>query len=173
MRIPDYPRHQSGMRRDPVLPGQESVWDYPRPPKLESSARHVEVRFAGETIADTHSAYRVLETSHPPSWYIPPSDIRKEFLQPESKGSHCEWKGAAHYWSISVGNQTLQNVAWSYPRPTAPFAAIANYVALYPGTLECFVDGERVKAQPGGFYGGWITKDVAGPFKGAPGTWGW
>ena len=161
------------MRRDPVLKGQESVWDYPRPPKLERSTRHVEVKFDGQPIADTHGAYRVLETSHPPAWYLPPTDIRKEFLRAESKASHCEWKGAAQYWSVQVGARVAQNAAWSYAQPTANFAAIAEYVAFYPGELECFVDGERVQPQPGGFYGGWITPDVAGPFKGIPGSWGW
>lgn len=161
------------MERDPVLPGQESVWDYPRPPRLEKSSRHIEVRLAGELIADTHQAYRVLETSHPPVWYIPAQDIQLKFLRPETKMSACEWKGSARYWSLQVGNRVLENAAWSYPKPTPSFDAIRDYLAFYPGELDCFVDGEHVTAQPGGFYGGWITKDVVGPFKGVPGSMGW
>ena len=149
------------------------MWDYPRPPRLEKSSRHIQVMFAGEIIADTRNAYRVLETSHPPAWYIPPADINKDCLRPELKMSHCEWKGSARYWSVQVGDQVASHSAWSYPRPSDEFEDIADYLAFYPHIFECFVDGERVQPQPGGFYGGWVTSDIAGPFKGAPGTLGW
>jgi uncharacterized protein (DUF427 family) len=155
-------------------PGQESVWDYPRPPRLEGSDKLVQVVFNGVTIAETRRAKRVLETSHPPVYYIPPDDIRMEHLKPSTGGSFCEWKGAAAYYTVEVGERVTEGAAWYYPRPTAPFAAIANYVAFYPGRMDaCYVDGERVTPQPGDFYGGWITSDIVGPFKGERGTMGW
>lgn len=155
-------------------PGQESVWDYPRPPRLEESGRHIEVRFNGVTIADTHRARRVLETSHPPVYYIPPEDIRMEFLTPTDRSSFCEFKGSARYYSITVGDQTAHNVAWFYPTPTSEFAGLRDYVAFYPSSMEaCLVDDEIVQAQAGDFYGGWVTSDIVGPFKGGPGTLGW
>ena len=153
--------------------GQESVWDYPRPPKLEPSSRRVRVFFAGTLIAETSSAYRVLETSHPPTWYIPREDIQTEFLRNGQGRSHCEWKGAATYWTVKAGDQIAENTAWSYELPTPRFAAIAHHLAFYPSRCECYVDDERVQPQPGDFYGGWITSDVVGPFRGSPGTWGW
>jgi uncharacterized protein (DUF427 family) len=154
-------------------PGQESVWDYPRPPKLELSSRQVRILFQGQVIAETSRAYRVLETSHPPTWYIPRADIQMQFLQQAGKQSHCEWKGAATYWSVQVGDQTVENAAWSYEQPTPNFAPIQGYLAFYPNYFECYVDEERVQSQPGSFYGGWVTRDVVGPFKGGAGTWGW
>jgi uncharacterized protein (DUF427 family) len=154
-------------------PGQESVWDYPRPPKLELSSRQVKVFFQGELIAQSIRAYRVLETSHPPTWYIPPEDIQMGLLQRSVKQSFCEWKGAATYWSLGVDHQNVQNVAWSYEQPSTPFLPIRGYLAFYPSKFECYVDNEPVEAQPGDFYGGWITKDIVGPFKGGPGSWGW
>jgi uncharacterized protein (DUF427 family) len=155
-------------------PGQESVWEYPRPPRLEPSPRHIQIIFAGQTIADTRRAYRVLETSHPPTYYLPPDDIRMEFLQPAEGRSLCEWKGQAHYRSLVVGDRSAPKVAWFYPQPTPDFAPIKGYLAFYAEPMDaCFVDGERVTPQPGGFYGGWITSDVVGPFKGEPGTLGW
>lgn len=155
-------------------PGQESVWDYPRPPRLEDSNRHIQVTFNGVVIADTRRAKRVLETSHPPVYYIPPEDIRLEFLERTGRGSSCEWKGRAGYYSVTVGDRTVLEAAWFYPEPTPPFSAIKDYVAFYPQHMEsCTVDGELVQPQPGGFYGGWITRDIVGPFKGEPGTWGW
>lgn len=155
-------------------PGQESVWDYPRPPRLEDVPSHVQVVFNGVVIADTHGAKRVLETSHPPTFYLPPADIRMEYLRPVSNQSFCEWKGQARYYTVAVGDQVEHAAAWYYPHPTAPFAAITNYVAFYPSRMEaCYVGGERVQAQPGDFYGGWITSTIVGPFKGDPGTWGW
>ena len=161
-------------RRIEPGPGQESVWDYPRPPRLEPSAKHLQVIFDGVTIVDTRRAMRVLETSHPPVYYIPREDIRMEYLRPTPRGSVCEWKGSAVYFTVAVGDRQAQNAAWSYPDPTPAFAPIRDYVAFYPALMDaCFVDGERVRPQPGGFYGGWITADVIGPFKGEPGTTFW
>ncbi len=155
-------------------PGQESVWDYPRPPRLENSSKHIQVVYNGVVIADTHRAKRVLETSHPPVYYIPPEDVKMEYLKPAKRGSWCEWKGQAAYYTIIVGDKQAANAAWTYPRPASGFDALKNYVAFYPALMEaCIVDGETVDAQPGDFYGGWITKDIVGPFKGGPGTRGW
>jgi uncharacterized protein (DUF427 family) len=155
-------------------PGQESVWDYPRPPRLEDSTKHIQVVFNGEVIADTRRAKRVLETSHPPVYYIPPEDIRPEYLKPAGGQSWCEWKGPARYYSVQVAGQEAARAAWYYPQPTPGFESLQNYVAFYPGRMEaCYVDGEQVQAQAGDFYGGWITADIVGPFKGGPGTLGW
>ena len=154
--------------------GQESVWDYPRPPRLEKTDAHLRVIFNGQTIADTTSGYRVLETSHPPVYYIPPDDIAQQYLQPASGGSWCEFKGHAKYWSLEVGGLTAENAAWSYPAPSAAFVEIAGYLAFYASRVDqCWVDAERVQAQAGDFYGGWITSRIVGPFKGAAGTRGW
>ena len=155
-------------------PGQESVWDYPRPPRLEPTPRHIQVYFNGLLLADTRRAYRVLETSHPPVYYLPPADIQMQCLIPAGGQSWCEWKGQAAYYSVVVGERRAENVAWYYPNPTPSFLPIKNYVAFYPRPMDrCLVDGEVVVPQPGGFYGGWITSDVVGPFKGEPGTMGW
>ena len=155
-------------------PGQESVWDYPRPPRLEDSDKHIQVIFNGQVIADSRRAKRVLETSHPPVYYIPPEDIRLEFLQPAGGQSWCEWKGQAQYWTLTVGDKQAVNVGWYYPNPTTPFAAIKNHIAFYAGPMDaCYVAGEPIRPQPGQFYGGWITSDIVGPFKGEPGTMGW
>ncbi|MEM7592436.1 MAG: DUF427 domain-containing protein [Cyanobacteria bacterium P01_A01_bin.83] len=156
-------------------PGQESVWDYPRPPRLEQSSKHIEIIFNQVKIADSCNTYRVLETSHPPSYYIPPNDIQMEYLEPVSSGgSFCEWKGLAGYYNVRVEDQQVINAAWYYPQPTTYFLPIQNYVAFYPGKMDaCYVDGELVKGQAGGFYGGWITQDIVGPFKGEAGTLGW
>lgn len=155
-------------------PGQESVWDYPRPPRLEDSDKHIQIQFNGVMIADTYRAKRVLETSHPPVYYIPLEDMKQEYLQQTSRSTFCEWKGSAAYYTITVGDHIAENAAWFYPNPTPAFAGIENYVAVYPSRMDaCYVDGETVQAQPGDFYGGWITKDIVGPFKGGMGTWGW
>lgn len=155
-------------------PGQESVWDYPRPPRLEDVTKHIQVVFNGVAIADTHNAKRVLETSHPPVYYIPASDIKMEYLIRTPQSSFCEWKGNAGYYTIAVGDKRVDNAGWFYPDPTPSFAGIENYVAFYPHLMDaCYVDGEKVQPQPGNFYGGWITSDIVGPFKGSPGTWGW
>ena len=155
-------------------PGQESVWDYPRPPRVESVAKHVVVVFNGVTIADTVASKRVLETSHPPVYYIPQDDITMDYLSRASASSFCEWKGKAIYYDVSVDGKRAERAAWSYPDPTPAFRAITDHLAFYPALMDaCYVDGERVKPQPGGFYGGWITSDIVGPFKGEPGTQGW
>ncbi|MDX1520651.1 MAG: DUF427 domain-containing protein, partial [Anaerolineae bacterium] len=149
-------------------------WDYPRPPRLEDSTKHIQIVFNGITIADTRRAKRVLETSHPPVYYIPPEDIALEYLTPTSRASWCEWKGQAAYYTVTVGDQQVPNGAWYYPSPTASFATLKNYVAFYPGQMDaCYVNGELVQSQEGDFYGGWITKEIVGPFKGAAGTRGW
>lgn len=158
---------------DPVAPGQESVWDYPRPPALRPDGREVVVRWGGVEVARTSRAIRVVETSHPPGWYLPPTDVRLDLLQPGSGASACEWKGRARYWDVVTADGRLPGAAWSYPEPTRRFRPIAGYLAFYPTDLTCMVDGVPVRAQEGSFYGGWITPDVVGPFKGGPGTWGW
>lgn len=155
-------------------PGQESVWDYPRPPRLEPMSQRVRVLFNGITIADSTRAYRVLETSHPPTVYISPEDVRIEHLTAAPGRSLCEWKGQARYFDVTVDGRTAAQAAWSYPAPTPAFAAIAGYLAFYPSRVDaCYVDNELVQAQAGDFYGGWITRDIVGPFKGAAGTRGW
>lgn len=164
------------MARQRIEPGsgQESVWDYPRPPRLEDVEKRVEVVFGGVKIADTTRAKRVLETSHPPVYYVPPEDIRMEHLTPASGGSFCEWKGRAGYYDVSAGGQTAPRAAWHYPDPVPSYRSLKDHVAFYPSKMEaCYVDGEEVEAQEGDFYGGWVTTEIVGPFKGAPGTWGW
>lgn len=158
----------------PPRPGQESVWDYPRPPRIEHTSRHIEVTFAGEVIADSRRAFRILETSHPPTYYLPPEDVRMELLVPSQQSSFCEWKGNATYWSVRVGDREATDAAWSYGNPKPPFEDLADHIAFYCGAMDaCKVDGVLARSQPGGFYGGWVTPDVVGPFKGEPGTWGW
>lgn len=165
----------ASVRPDLPGPGQESVWDYPRPPRTEPSDRHVVVRWRGTTVADTRAAVRVLETSHPPTWYVPRADVPTDALRPSSaRATVCEWKGVATYWDVVAADGSVcEAAAWSYEEPSAPFRHLAGAVSFLPGRVECEVDGERVRAQEGGFYGGWVTDDVVGPFKGAPGTWGW
>jgi uncharacterized protein (DUF427 family) len=163
-----------GQNRTEPAASQESVWDYPRPPRVEETARHVQVFFNGEVIADTRRAKRVLETSHPPVYYIPPQDVRMECLTKAGRRTWCEWKGQAGSYSLSVGSRRVEDAAWFYPRPTPGYEAIQGHVAFYPAKMDaCYVDGERVQAQPGDFYGGWITSEIVGPFKGGPGTMGW
>ncbi len=156
-------------------PGEdrESVWDYPRPPRLAPDERQVTVAVGGVTVADTHRAIRVLETASPPVFYLPPDDVRSEYLEPSPRSSMCEWKGRATYWSLRVREALIEDAAWSYPQPFPGYEAIAGYVSFYPARVECRVDGQRVEPQPGGFYGGWVTPDIAGPFKGEPGTEWW
>ncbi len=161
-------------RRITPGPGQESVWDYPRPPRLEDSPKQIQVIFNGVTIAETDRAKRVLETSHPPVYYIPPHDIKMEYLTMTPRTSWCEWKGQASYYTVVVSDKQAANAAWFYPKPPSGFESIKGYVAFYPHLMEaCYVAGERVKAQVGEFYGGWITQDIVGPFEGEPGTQGW
>lgn len=158
----------------PPQPGRESVWRYPRPPRLESTTRRLRVTVAGRTIADTRRGLRVLETSHPPVYYFPPDDVVMECLIPADQSSFCEWKGLAEYRHVEVGAQRIEHAAWVYRRPTAAFRALRSHIAFYaaPG-VACYVDDELARPQPGGFYGGWITADIVGPFKGQPGTQGW
>lgn len=153
--------------------GQESVWDYPRPPAIGRDDRLVTVCLSGELIAETSQALRVMETASPPTFYLPPEDVRMELLQEAEGSSFCEWKGHAHYFNLVTASGQLKQVGWSYAYPRAGFEALADYIAFYPAKLECFVDGERVRPQPGGFYGGWLTSEIAGPVKGAAGTHGW
>ena len=167
----------TGQARPPFAiapgPGQVSVWDFPRPPQLAKDSREVVIRWGHLTVAHTGRAVLVLETAHPPSFYIPWSDVDQTLLKRGSGGSFCEWKGPATYWSVTTGERSLPNAAWSYPKPFAGAEAIADCVAFYPADLECTVNGEKVAPQPGGFYGGWITPELVGPFKGEPGTQGW
>ena len=152
----------------------ESVWDYPRPPRVERSDRLVTVVLGGVEVCRTSRAWRVLETSHPPGWYLPREDWRPGSLEPADGTSYCEFKGVASYLDVVGGGVRAPRAAWTYPTPTAAYAVLADAVAVYPAAMDaCVVDGERVRPQEGGFYGGWITDDVVGPFKGAPGTLGW
>jgi len=164
-----------GSKRPPFAiapgPGQESVWDYPRPPRIAVDARHVAVTTGAVTLASTHRALRVLETASPPGFYLPAIDVDLARLQRVPGRSICEWKGVATYWALV--DAPSQPVAWTYDDPLPAFAAIRGCLAFYPGRVACFVDGESVTPQPGGFYGGWITQALAGPFKGIPGTGHW
>ena len=155
-------------------PGQESVWDYPRPPALVTSDALVEVVLGGVTVASTRRSLRVLETSHPPTYYLPAADFLDGVLVPVEGSTFCEWKGAASYFDLVSDTRTAPRAGWTYPTPTGGFEALVDHVAVMPGLVDrCTVDGEVVRAQAGGFYGGWITDDVVGPFKGDPGTLGW
>jgi uncharacterized protein (DUF427 family) len=172
--MPSDVRMNSIARPYPIGPGQESVWDYPRPPRLERVARRLRVVLGGETIADTSSGLRVLETSHPPVYYFPPPDIRPGTLAAVPGRSVCEWKAPAAYFDVISGTTRVQAGAWGYPKATEAFRPIRDYVAFYPKAMEaCFVDHEQARPKPGGFYGGWITSEIVGPFKGEPGTQGW
>ena len=152
--------------------GQESVWDYPRPPSIEPDSRLVEVHAGGELIAQCNRSLRVCETASPPTFYIPPEDVAIELLVPVEHRTVCEWKGQASYWALAMGKLSVP-VAWSYLSPFRAFAAIRGWLCFYPGRINCFVDSELVQSQRSEFYGGWITTDVVGPFKGDPGTSGW
>jgi uncharacterized protein (DUF427 family) len=152
----------------------ENVWDYPRPPALERVSKPIRIVFSGQTIAETSAAWRVLETSHPPVYYLPPDAFSPGALQPATGGSFCEWKGEAVYWTIAAGEKRAIRAGWSYPDPTPRFVPIRDHIAVYAEKMDaCFVGDEQVTPQPGGFYGGWITSDVKGPFKGGPGSMGW
>lgn len=155
-------------------PGQESVWDYPRPPRVEPSTKRVQVICNETIIADTQKSQRVLETSHPPVYYFPQSDLQMQYFTLSNRQSFCEWKGKAQYYNLVFDNKTIADCAWCYPQTTPAFKVIQDYIAFYPSLMDaCYVDGELVTAQEGDFYGGWITKDIVGPFKGSQGTWGW
>lgn len=155
-------------------PGQESVWDYPRPPRIERASRRVVVELGGQVIVDTDDVVRVLETSHPPVYYLPISAFVEGALSPAHGSSFCEFKGTARYFDVRGGDETRAQAAWNYPHPSPGYDTLADRVALYPASMDaCTVDGITVEAQPGRFYGGWVTPDIAGPFKGAPGSMGW
>lgn len=154
-------------------PGQESVWDYPRPPALVPDSRLVVVTAGSKVIAESNRCIRALETASPPTFYIPSADVDAMSLLRVAGTSFCEWKGTAQYWALVNAQPRAEAIGWSYPRPSAAFANIADYYSFYPARVECFVDGERVRPQPGEFYGGWITNEVVGPFKGDPGTGRW
>jgi uncharacterized protein (DUF427 family) len=159
---------------DPVAEGEESVWRYPRPPRAEQSRRRLTITHRGVVVADSLATIRTLETSHPPSYYAPPSDIAMALLEQTEKCSFCEWKGVAVYYDVVVGQERIRDAAWSYPDPTAAFAALKDHIAFYASAFDaCLIDGKIVTPQPGGFYGGWITDDVKGPFKGVPGSRFW
>lgn len=155
-------------------PGQESVWDYPRPPRVEPTHERIRVVFNGIVIAETTNAKRVLETSHPPTYYIPIEDVKGDYLNQTPRRTFCEFKGAATYYTVTVNGQTAVNAGWTYTTPNRGFEAIKDHITFYASQMEaCYVGDEQVQAQEGDFYGGWITSKVVGPFKGGPGTWGW
>jgi uncharacterized protein (DUF427 family) len=156
-------------------PGQESVWDYPRPPRVERTDDRIVVELGGRVVADTTAAWRVLETSQPPAYYLPPDDIDLALLvQSSARSTTCEWKGVAVYLDVVAGDVVARGGAWTYPEPWPGYEAIAGHVAFYAQKMDrCTVAGEVVQPNEGDFYGGWVTSKVVGPFKGGPGTWGW
>ena len=155
-------------------PGQESVWDYPRPPRVEAFKGHVRIQFNGQIILDSNRVYRNLETSHPPTYYIPMEDFQDKVLMPTPGTSFCEFKGVAHYLDIRSGDQVAQKAAWYYPEAKGQYLPLRNKVAVYAHMMDtCWINDEPVQAQEGDFYGGWITSNIVGPFKGGQGTWGW
>lgn len=158
----------------PIQPGQESVWDYPRPPRVEPTSERVEITLGGQVVARTTGALRVLETSHPPAYYLPVAAFADGALVPTRGTSFCEFKGYAAYFDVVGGGEVAHRAGWTYPEPSPGFEVLRDHVAVMPGAMqECTVDGEVVMPQAGGFYGGWITGRVVGPFKGGPGTDGW
>ncbi len=167
-------RYRGAMDRITSGPKQESVWDYPRPPRIEPEHRSIRIVLGGKTIAATDRALRVLETSHPPGIYIPPDSFTLRSLHPNSNVTVCEWKGTASYWDLTSGEATAVAAGWSYEDPRPGFEAITGFISVYPSRVDaCFLDNEIVRPQNGHFYGGWITDEIVGPFKGAPGTIGW
>ena len=157
----------------PVGPGQESVWDYPRPPRLEAVERVVEVSWQGERVARSRRPLRVCETAGPPVYYVPLAEVVRGALRPARRESLCEWKGVARYWHVEITGARAPFAAFGYPEPAPGYEALADHVAFYPGRVVCLLDGERVRAQPGEFYGGWVTHAIVGPFKGVPGSERW
>ncbi len=152
---------------------RESVWDYPRPPRVEPLDRRVRVALGGETIVDVPGALRVLETAGAPTVYVPLAAVREGSLVPVPGSSFCEWKGAARYWDVVAGGATASRAAWGYPEPSEAFTMLRDLVSFYPALVECRLDDELVDPQPGGFYGGWVTAEITGPIKGGPGSAGW
>lgn len=152
----------------------ENVWDYPRPPSIEPSVERIVVSLGGRTIAETSSSWRICETSHPPTYYLPMGAFAEGVLRPVAGSTVCEWKGVASYVDLVTDDRTVPAGGWTYLTPNERFAELVDHVAIYPGKVDgCTIDGEVVQAQEGDFYGGWITSRVTGPFKGAPGTLGW
>ena len=160
-------------RRIEPGPGQESVWDYPRPPRVEPSRKPIRVAFHGQEIARSDRAIRVLETAGPPTPYLPPDDVRTDLLVPVDRTTVCEWKGVARYFDVIVADRRARQAAWAYPQPDPGYEELAGYLSFYPRRVECCLGDERVRPQPGGYYGGWITSEIVGPFKGEPGTENW
>ncbi len=161
-------------QREEPGPGQESVWDYPRPPALRDCDKQVRILLGGDVIADTNAALCVLETSHPPTYYLPPADIDMSLLTRNERSSFCEWKGLASYFDLTHNGVTHAAIAWTYLDPTPSFSRLKGHLAFYPQVMDaCYVGDEKIRPQPGNFYGGWITSDLVGPFKGEPGTAGW
>jgi uncharacterized protein (DUF427 family) len=155
-------------------PGQESVWDYPRPPRLEPSRRRLRVIVDGVVVAESNRAVRVLETASPPTYYVPPEDVRTDLLEPAEGQTVCEWKGTASYFHVQAGDRGRRKAAWTYPDPKAEFSEIRDFIAFYPGRVDAaYLGDERVRPQPGRYYGGWVTDEIVGPFKGEPGTETW
>lgn len=155
-------------------PGQVSVWDFPRPPRVDAVGLRIRVELGGATIVDTRAALRICETSSPPAYYIPPGDIAPGCLTPSERTSFCEWKGVASYWSVTAGSRRAKDAAWSYRAPDPGYEMVQNYVAFYPRRMDaCWVGEQRVEPQPGLYYGGWITPELVGPFKGVPGSEAW
>ena len=153
---------------------EESVWDYPRPARCEPFEGVIVIEHGGQIVARTQGAFRVIETSHPPSYYLPTKDIDMSLLHPNNHHTLCEWKGRANYYDMVIGGELIRDIGWAYHEPTPTFQAMADYIAFYPSKMEsCWVNGERVQAQEGDFYGGWITSNLKGPFKGPPGSEGW
>ncbi len=155
-------------------PGQRSVWDFPRPPRIEPVTLPVRVEFGGRVIASTQRALRVCETASPPGYYIPPDDVDPEAVLASTRTSFCEWKGEARYWTVRTDGRVAKDAAWSYPQPYPEFGILRDYFAFYPRRMDgCYVGGEGVEPQPGFYYGGWVTRDLVGPFKGVPGSEAW
>jgi uncharacterized protein (DUF427 family) len=150
------------------------VADFPRPPAIEPVHRRIRIVLGGETVADAPGGWRILETTHPPTYYVARAAFAAGSLTDSNRTSFCEWKGLAGYVSVSGGGRTERDAGWTYPGPNPAYAALRDHVAVYAGRMDaCFLDDEQVTPQPGGFYGGWITADLIGPFKGGPGTQFW
>ena len=169
--------HHRGQERPPFAqapgPGQESVWDYPRPPEIRADERRIVVRADNVVLAETKRALRVLETASPPAFYLPVADVRFERFEASTESSACEWKGLARYWSVRLRDRFLENVAWDYPDPFPEYATLRDHLCFYPARVACFVDDTPIEPQPGHFYGGWVTPELTGPFKGGPGSEDW